>query len=266
MSFLNPAGRMIDLGVNIDHVATLRNARGTAYPDPIRAALLAEQAGADVITLHLREDRRHIKDADVIALRPQLITRMNLEAAVTQEMIDFACRIGPHDVCLVPERRAEVTTEGGLDVRAHDKQVEAAIRQLQAEGIRVSLFIDPDPAQISAAADLGAPVIELHTGRYADAEGDAQAFELERIRQAVLAGFGRGLQVNAGHGLHYTNVQAIAAIADIVELNIGHAIVAHALFAGWENAVREMKAIMVAARLRVSGLAGGAGAAREGRA
>jgi pyridoxine 5-phosphate synthase len=251
MSFLQPAGGLIDLGVNIDHVATLRNARGTVYPDPLRAALLAEQAGADVITLHLREDRRHIKDADVIAIRPQLMTRMNLEAAVTQEMIDFACSIKPQDVCLVPERREEVTTEGGLDVLRYYKQVEAAIRQLQGEGIRVSLFIDADEAQIGAAAELGAPVIELHTGRYAEAEGEALAVELARIRAGARFGVARGLQVNAGHGLHYTNVQAIAALEDIGELNIGHAIVAHAVFAGFENAVREMKAIMVSARLGV---------------
>jgi pyridoxine 5-phosphate synthase len=251
MSFLHPAGPILDLGVNIDHVATLRNARGTAYPDPLRAALLAEQAGADVITLHLREDRRHIKDADVIALRPRLMTRMNLEAAVTQEMIDFACSVRPQDVCLVPERRAEVTTEGGLDVIRYHAQVQAAVRQLQAEGIRVSLFIDPDAQQIAAAAEVGATVIELHTGRYAEAEGEALALELERVRLAARAGIERGLKVNAGHGLHYANVQAIAAIVDIGELNIGHAIVSHAVFAGWENAVREMKAIMVAARLGV---------------
>jgi pyridoxine 5-phosphate synthase len=249
MSFLQPSGPVIDLGVNIDHVATLRNARGTTYPDPLRAALLAEQAGADCITLHLREDRRHIKDADVIALAPQLMTRMNLEAAVTQEMIDFACRIKPADVCLVPENRHEVTTEGGLDVVRHFKEVGAAIRQLQGEGIRVSLFIDADEAQIGAAAELGAPVIELHTGRYADSDGSAQAAELERVRAGVRWGMQRGLKVNAGHGLHYTNVQAIAAIPGIAELNIGHAIVAHAVFAGWENAVREMKAIMTATRL-----------------
>ncbi|MDL2355063.1 MAG: pyridoxine 5'-phosphate synthase [Pseudomonadota bacterium] len=252
MSYLQPSGPVIDLGVNIDHVATLRNARGTSYPDPIRAALLAEQAGADCITLHLREDRRHIKDADVVALRPQLVTRMNLEAAVTREMIDFACRVAPQDVCLVPERREEVTTEGGLDVIRYYKEVEAAVRQLQAEGIRVSLFIDPDPQQIAAAAEMGAPVIELHTGRYAEAEGAALAHELERIRQGARFGVERGLKVNAGHGLHYTNVQAIAALDDIGELNIGHAIVAHAIFAGFENAVREMKAIMVAARLGVT--------------
>ena len=252
MSFLQPAGNVIDLGVNIDHVATLRNARGTFYPDPLRAALLAEQAGADVITLHLREDRRHIKDADVAAIRPQLMTRMNLDAAVTQEMIDFACSIRPQDVCLVPERREEVTTEGGLDVVRYARQVSAAIRQLQAEGIRVSLFIDPEEDQIAAAAELGAPVIELHTGRYAEAEGDELARELARIQAGTRFAVGRGLKVNAGHGLHYTNVQPIAAIADIGELNIGHAIVAHAIFVGFENAVREMKAIMTAARYGVS--------------
>ncbi|MEW6760850.1 MAG: pyridoxine 5'-phosphate synthase [Pseudomonadota bacterium] len=251
MSFLQPAGPVIDLGVNIDHIATVRNARGTSYPDPIRAALLAEQAGADLITLHLREDRRHIKDADVLALRPQLATRMNLEAAVTAEMIDFACRVKPQDVCLVPERREEVTTEGGLDVIRYYKEVEAAVKQLKEEGIRVSLFIDADEAQIEAAKNVGATVIELHTGRYAEAEGEEALREIERIKAGVHAGASRGLRVNAGHGLHYTNVQPIAAIPDIHELNIGHAIVAHALFAGWENAVREMKAIMVAARLGV---------------
>jgi len=252
MSFLQPAGPVIDLGVNIDHIATVRNARGTVYPDPLRAALLAEQAGADLITLHLREDRRHIKDADVLAIRPRLVTRMNLEAAVTREMIDFACQVKPQDVCLVPERREEVTTEGGLDVVRYYKEVEAAVRQLQGEGIRVSLFIDADERQIEAAAAVGAQVIELHTGRYAEADGAEAAAELARIEQGVRAGMARGLKVNAGHGLHYTNVQPIAAIAGIDELNIGHAIVAHALFAGWENAVREMKAIMVAARLGVS--------------
>jgi len=251
MSFLQPLGSVIDLGVNIDHVATVRNARGTSYPDPIRAALLAEQAGADLITLHLREDRRHIKDADVIALRPQLGTRMNLEAAVTREMIDFACQVRPQDLCLVPERREEVTTEGGLDVIRYYKEVESAVRQLKGEGIRVSLFIDADEAQIEAASAVGATVIELHTGRYAEAEGEEVGREIERIKAGVHAGASRGLRVNAGHGLHYTNVQPIAAIADIHELNIGHAIVGHALFVGWENAVREMKAIMVAARLGV---------------
>lgn len=250
MSFLQPQSSIIDLGINIDHVATLRNARGTVYPDPLQAALLAEEAGADAITLHLREDRRHIKDADVELIRPQLLTRMNLESAVTTEMVDFACRIKPQDVCLVPERREEVTTEGGLDVVKYFSEVSAAIKQLQAEGIRVSLFIDADAAQIQAAAEAGARVIELHTGRYADAHDAAdQQKQLQRVQQGVLEGVKRGLKVNAGHGLHYTNVQAIAAIQDIAELNIGHAIVAHAVFVGWQNAVREMKAIMTAARL-----------------
>jgi pyridoxine 5-phosphate synthase len=242
--------QLIDLGINIDHVATLRNARGTRYPDPLQAALLAETAGADCITLHLREDRRHIKDADVEKIRPKLITRMNLETAVTQEMLDFACGIKPQDVCLVPERREELTTEGGLDVIKYFSQVKAAVNQLQVEGIRVSLFIDADVNQIQAAAESGATVIEIHTGRYADAvELTTQAFELDRVRTGVLEGIKRGLKVNAGHGLHYTNVQPIAAIREIAELNIGHAIVAQAVFVGWENAVRDMKAIMVKARL-----------------
>jgi len=250
MSFFLTSPDVIDLGVNIDHVATLRNARGTSYPDPIRAALLAEEAGADAITLHLREDRRHIVDADVRSLRTQLKTRMNLECAITQEMLDIACEVRPHDVCLVPEKRQELTTEGGLDVAGHFESVRAACRQLADAGSRVSLFIDPDEAQIRAAHEAGAPVIELHTGRYAEAHDQAeQQGEYERIVRGVEFGASLGLKVNAGHGLHYTNVQQIAAIEGIVELNIGHAIVAHGIFAGWENAVREMKAIMVAARL-----------------
>lgn len=249
MSFLHPQAASIDLGINIDHVATLRNARGTKYPDPLQAALLAEQAGADAITLHLREDRRHIKDADLEAIRPRLTTRMNLESAITEEMLEIACRIQPEDVCLVPERRAEVTTEGGLDVIRYFDEVKKACAQLAAHGIRVSLFIDADAEQIKAAAEAGAPVIELHTGRYSDLEGEAQRIELERIKRGVNVGITHGLKVNAGHGLHYTNVQAIAAIPDITELNIGHAIVAHAVFVGWENAVREMKATMINARL-----------------
>ncbi len=248
MSYLQPASQVIELGVNIDHVATVRNARGTVYPDPLRAALLAEEAGADLITLHLREDRRHIRDADVQAIRPRLVTRMNLECAVTQEMLDIACSIRPQDVCLVPERREEVTTEGGLDVRRYFPAVQAAIRQLQAEGIRVSLFIDADAEQIAASSEAGASVVELHTGRYADADAGTHQQELERIREGVAHGIRHGLKVNAGHGLHYTNVQAIAAIPDIAELNIGHAIVAQAVFDGWQKAVRDMKAIMVAAR------------------
>lgn len=242
--------QLIDLGINIDHVATLRNARGTFYPDPLQAALMAEEAGADCITLHMREDRRHIKDADVERIRPKLITRMNLETAVTQEMLDFACRIKPQDVCLVPERREELTTEGGLDVIKYFSQVKNAVKQLQAEGIRVSLFIDAESNQIQAAAESGATVIEIHTGRYADAtESVSQELELNRVRFGAFEGVKRGLKVNAGHGLHYTNVQLIATIPEIAELNIGHAIVAQAVFVGWEKAVRDMKAIMVKARL-----------------
>ncbi|AOJ12978.1 pyridoxine 5'-phosphate synthase [Burkholderia vietnamiensis] len=257
MSFFLTTPTVIDLGVNIDHVATLRNARGTAYPDPIRAALAAEEAGADAITLHLREDRRHIVDADVRTLRPLLKTRMNLECAVTAEMLDIACEVRPHDACLVPEKREELTTEGGLDVAGRFEAVRAACKQLADAGVRVSLFIDPDETQIRAAHEAGAPVIELHTGRYADAHDAAeQQREYERIAAGVQAGTQLGLKVNAGHGLHYTNVQQIAAIDGIVELNIGHAIVAHSIFAGWDNAVREMKAIMVAAR--VAALHGGA--------
>jgi len=249
MSFLQPVAPTLALGVNIDHVATLRNARGTTYPDPIEAALLAEEAGADLITLHLREDRRHIRDADVIALLPRLRTRMNLELAITAEMLDFACRLRPADVCLVPEKRLEVTTEGGLDVCAAFEQVRTACERLAGEGIRVSLFIDADGRQIEAAAAAGAPVIEIHTGRYAEAvEGAAQAHELERLRGGIAAGLRAGLCVNAGHGLHYTNVQAVAALEGIQELNIGHAVVAHALFVGWQNAIREMKALMVKSR------------------
>ncbi|WJF89480.1 pyridoxine 5'-phosphate synthase [Paraburkholderia bonniea] len=250
MSFFLTSPAVIDLGVNIDHVATLRNARGTTYPDPLRAALEAEEAGADAITLHLREDRRHIVDADVRALRPLLKTRMNLECALTQEMLDIACEVRPHDVCLVPEKRAELTTEGGLEVAGQLEIVRAACAQLARVGSRVSLFIDADEAQIRAAHEAGAQVIELHTGRYADApDASAQAHEYARIVRGVDLGVKLGLKVNAGHGLHYTNVQPIAAIDGITELNIGHAIVAHAIFAGWENAVREMKAIMVAARV-----------------
>jgi pyridoxine 5-phosphate synthase len=250
MNVFSSPTNVIQLGVNIDHVATLRNARGTTYPDPIRAALAAESAGADAITLHLREDRRHIVDADVRALRPQLLTRMNLECAVTAEMLDIACEVRPHDACLVPEKRAELTTEGGLDVAGHFEAVKAACRQLADAGVRVSLFIDPDETQIRASREAGAPVIELHTGRYAESHDEAeQRKEFERIANSVDFGLALGLRVNAGHGLHYTNVQPIAAIEGIAELNIGHAIVAHAIFAGWDNAVREMKAIMVASRL-----------------
>jgi pyridoxine 5-phosphate synthase len=238
---------MIKLGVNIDHIATLRQARGTRYPSPLQAALLAESAGADLITLHLREDRRHIQDADVHALRPILQTRMNLEMAITEEMIGIACQVRPQDACLVPERRQELTTEGGLDVAGQPDKVADACRRLAEAGIRVSLFIDPEPHQLAAAKAVGAPVVEIHTGRFAEAEGREAEAELARIRAAVAQGLDLGLQVNAGHGLHYHNVQAVAAIPGMAELNIGHAIVAQAVFSGWENAVREMKRLMVEA-------------------
>jgi pyridoxine 5-phosphate synthase len=240
---------MIRLGVNIDHVATIRQARGTRYPNVVHAALLAEQAGADVITLHLREDRRHIQDADVHMLRGLLTTRMNLEMAVTEEMIGIALQVRPQDVCLVPERREELTTEGGLDVVRYFDRVQDACQRLAEAGIRVSLFIDPEPTQLDASMAAGAPVVELHTGCFADAQNEAEgARELARIERAVVHGVSLGLAVNAGHGLHYHNVQQVAAIPGVQELNIGHAIVAHAIFVGWENAVREMKALMLAAR------------------
>jgi pyridoxine 5-phosphate synthase len=235
---------VIELGVNIDHVATLRQVRGTSYPDPVRAALLAERAGADAITLHLREDRRHIQDRDVEILRAQLSKRMNLESAVTREMLQIALRVRPHDVCLVPERRMELTTEGGLDVVSQFERVRDACSLLAASGIRVSLFINADTAQIDAAKAAGAPVIELHTGHYADTAGEEQTAEFRRICLAVEYGNRVGLKVNAGHGLNYDNVAPIVGIAGIAELNIGHAIVAHAVFVGWEAAVREMKRLV----------------------
>lgn len=241
---------MIELGVNIDHVATLRQQRHTTYPDPVQAALRAEDAGADLITLHLREDRRHIQDADVHAIRPLLRTRMNLECAVTPEMLEIACAVRPSDVCLVPEKRTELTTEGGLDVAGALLAVGSAVARLQQAGIRVSLFIDPDLAQIQAAAQIGAPVVELHTGAYAEAQGDQVQHELDRLRAALAEGLRHGMRVNAGHGLHYGNVAPIAALDGIAELNIGHAIVAQAVFDGWDKAVRDMKALMVQARLQ----------------
>lgn len=237
---------MIELGVNIDHVATLRQVRGTTYPSPVEAALIAESAGADAITLHLREDRRHIQDSDVKTLRNLLKTRMNLESAVTDEMIAFALSIKPDDVCLVPERREELTTEGGLDVLRHFAQVRRACNKLAEVGIRVSLFVNADRAQIDAAVKTSAPVIEIHTGRYSDAlTAKGQQEELEKICSAVTHGVNQGLKVNAGHGLHYNNVQSIAANTDISELNIGHSIVARALFIGFEQAVQEMKKLML---------------------
>ena len=237
---------MIKLGVNIDHVATLRQARGTRYPDPVQAALEAEQAGADAITLHLREDRRHIQDRDVEILRGRVQTRMNLEMAVTDDIVAFARRVRPQDCCLVPERRQELTTEGGLDVVAGYEKIAGACTRLADAGIRVSLFVDAHPDQIEAAAKAGAPAIEIHTGRYADAQSDdLQREELVRIEQAVQQGLGLKLRVNAGHGLNYHNVQAIAGIPGISELNIGHAIIARALFTGMQESVREMKRLML---------------------
>ncbi|ENU60747.1 pyridoxine 5'-phosphate synthase [Acinetobacter guillouiae] len=236
------------LGVNIDHVATLRQARGTTYPDPVKAALICEQAGAEGITLHLREDRRHIQDDDVRRMRPVLTTRMNLEIAVTDEMVAFAKEIQPHHVCFVPEKRQEITTEGGLDVLGHFEDVKAATQALTAIGCDVSLFIDADFAQIDAAIACGAPTIELHTGAYADAKtAEAQQIELERIIKGTEYAASKGLVVNAGHGLNLDNVAAIAAIPQIHELNIGHSIIAESVFVGLEQAVKDMKAALHAA-------------------
>jgi pyridoxine 5-phosphate synthase len=236
---------MIKLGLNIDHVATLRQVRGTRYPNVLQAALIGEAAGADAITLHLREDRRHIQDRDVEILRDMLQTRMNLESAITDEMLAFALRIKPHEVCFVPERREELTTEGGLDVLRYFDQVKHACAKCAEAGIRVSLFIDPDKKQLDAARAAGAPVVEIHTGKYADASSvPEQAHELARIQHAVVHAVELGLQVNAGHGLNYHNVQPIVAIPNIRELNIGHAIISEALFIGLEQAVKKMKALL----------------------
>jgi len=241
--------RSILLGVNIDHIATLRQARGTRYPDPVQAAIEAEQAGADSITLHLREDRRHIQERDVELLSGILQTRMNLEMAVTEDMLAIAARVQPADCCLVPERREELTTEGGLDVAGQKPRLRDACRRLAEAGVRVSLFIDADPRQVEAAREVGAPCIEIHTGHFADAaNAAAQQVELQKIRDAVSQGDDIGLQVNAGHGLHYHNVQAVAALPQLRELNIGHAIVARAVFTGLVAAVRDMKQLMLAAR------------------
>ena len=238
----------IALGINIDHVATLRQARRGRDPEPIQAALAAEMAGADSITLHLREDRRHIQDFDVRTLKGLLKTRMNLEMAVTEEMLTIAGELRPADCCFVPERRQEVTTEGGLDVAGQETRMREATERLVEQGIRVSLFIDPDPRQVEAAERIGAPAIELHTGAYAAATGAARATELERLTHCARLGAGLGLSVHAGHGLNYHNVQPVAAIPDVVELNIGHAIISRALFDGIAAAVRDMKALMMAAR------------------
>lgn len=242
------ANRPILLGVNVDHVATLRQARGTRYPDPVQAAFVAEAAGADLITIHLREDRRHIQERDVEILRSTLDTRMNLEMAVTEQMLEFAERLLPEDVCLVPERREELTTEGGLDVAGQPARIRDACARLAAAGVRASLFIDPDPVQIDAAAEAGAPVVEIHTGRFAEERGSARDEELSRIRTAADRGAGCGLVVNAGHGLGFHNVSDIARIEPIRELNIGHAIIARAVFSGLDRAVRDMRSLMDAAR------------------
>jgi pyridoxine 5-phosphate synthase len=240
----------IFLGVNIDHVATLREVRGTPYPRPAEAAQMAERAGADSITVHLREDRRHIQDSDLDDLKAVMRTHMNLEMAVTDEMLRIAGEVKPSDCCLVPEKREELTTEGGLDVKGQQDKVGEACKILADADIRVSLFIDPDTEQLDAAVAAGAPVVELHTGSYAEAEGDQQQEELRRIEEAARYGAGLGLVVNAGHGLHYQNVAAIARIDEIVELNIGHAIIARAVFDGLDLAVAEMKRLMVEARDR----------------
>ena len=233
------------LGVNIDHVATLRQARGTRYPDPVQAALVAEQGGADGITLHLREDRRHIQDHDLDRLAPVLQTRMNLEMAVTEEMLAIAERVRPAFCCLVPEKREELTTEGGLDVAGQPAKLQEACERLARAGIQVSLFIDPEAHQIMAARAVGAPFVELHTGAYADAATEAaRTDELDRIQKGVALGVEQGLTVNAGHGLHYHNTEAIAAIPGIHELNIGHGVIARAVFSGLEQAVRDMKALI----------------------
>lgn len=240
------------LGVNIDHVATLRQARGTRYPDTVLAAALAEEAGADGITVHLREDRRHIQDRDIYLLRDTLQTRMNFEMAVTDEMIGIACDVKPAHCCLVPEKREELTTEGGLDVIGQLDKIRRAVQTLNEQGIEVSLFIDPDVKQIDAVIEAGAPVIELHTGAYAEASNAAeQKVELERIRKAAAYAYKRGLIVNAGHGLHYHNVEQIAEIPQLNELNIGHGIVARAVFVGLKEAVREMRQLMMEAQARV---------------
>ena len=238
----------IHLGVNVDHVATLRQARRTTYPDPLFAALVAEQAGADSITIHLREDRRHISDRDVRLCRQALQTRLNLEMAATPEMLVIATEVRPPDCCLVPERREEVTTEGGLDVASQEAVLRPMCQRLRDAGIRVSLFIDPDRAQIDAAVRVGAPAVELHTGAYAEHTGEARARELARLREAARYAASTGLRVNAGHGLNYHNVQPVAAIPEITELHIGHAIVGRAVIDGMAAAVAEMKRLMLEAR------------------
>jgi pyridoxine 5-phosphate synthase len=241
--------KFIQLGVNIDHVATLRQARGTRYPDPVEAACIAENAGADSITVHLREDRRHIQERDLHLLRSVLKTRLNLEMAANNDMLRIACELRPEDCCLVPENRQELTTEGGLDARSQLQMLRAICTELASTGMRVALFIDPEQDQIEAAASLQVPVVELHTGHYADAvDSRIQAQELFRLQDATLLAAHKGLEVHAGHGLNYHNVTPVAAIEGISELNIGHAIVSHALIVGLPTAVREMKQLIRDAR------------------
>ncbi|MEW6991414.1 pyridoxine 5'-phosphate synthase [Colwelliaceae bacterium 6441] len=237
------------LGINVDHIATLREARGTTYPDPVHAASVAEHAGADGITIHLREDRRHIQDRDVYVMKETLQTRMNLEMAVTDEMLTIACDVKPVFCCLVPEKREELTTEGGLDVAGQQEKINQAVKRLTDAGIQTSLFIDADKTQIDAAVASKAPYIEIHTGHYADAKNEAeQQKELLRLIEGIQYAHQQGLKVNAGHGLTYFNVKAIAAIPEVIELNIGHAIIARAAIDGLEKAVRDMKQLMLAAR------------------
>jgi len=237
------------LGVNIDHIATLRQARATVYPDPFYAAKIAEENGADSITMHLREDRRHIQKQDVLNVFKGMETKLNLEMAVTTEMVDFALELKPQDVCLVPEKREELTTEGGLDVVKHFTDVKKAVEQMSAAGIIVSLFIDADKKQIEASKEIGAPVIEIHTGHYADAANlTEQTHEFEKIKNTAIYAHSIGLQVNAGHGLHYHNTLAIAMLPEVVELNIGHAIMARAFFTGLGQAVKDMKQILLSAQ------------------
>lgn len=243
------AVKPLRLGINIDHIATVRNARGGEHPDPVRAALLAEKAGADGITAHLREDRRHIRDGDIAALKAQLRIPLNLEMAATAEMLTIACDTKPHAVCLVPEKREELTTEGGLDVRGHLAELTPYIEKLKAgSGARVSLFIDPDPAQLDAAKQAGAPVVELHTGRYADTEGEVQQAELRRLQQAAKHAEAIGLECHAGHGLNYANVAPVAAISPVVELNIGHFLMGEAMFVGLAESIQQMRILMQKAR------------------
>ncbi len=251
MAELNMEGNIrekLELGVNIDHIATLRQARGTTYPDLLEAAFLVKEAGADAITIHLREDRRHIQDTDVYAIRKQINTRLNLELAATDEMVNIACDVLPEDACIVPEKREELTTEGGLDVIGQFDRIQKSTQQLTAKEIRVSLFIEPNIEHIKRVPDIGAPIIELHTGTYANAEGDAQKRELARIIEATEYAHSLGIQVNAGHGLDYANTQAIVQIPNIQELNIGHSIVARALFVGISRATRQMIEIITEAR------------------